>query len=153
MTLTQGQIDAIKALEDTDGRVTPQQVVDAAREKGSPLHPLFDWNARSAASKWWLVQAREIIGAVKYQVHTTETAYKVSGYVRDTEVDGQGYRSVTALRANPSSARESLIYTLEVAAGHLRRALDLAGPLGLAGDVDQLLQQIAGVQRVIEKAA
>jgi hypothetical protein len=57
------------------------------------------------------------------------------------------------LRSDPASARQSLIYTLEVAAGHLRRAQDIAQPLGLQGEVDQLLAQVMGVQRLIKLAA
>ena len=64
-----------------------------------------------------------------------------------------GYRAVTALRENPNSARESLIYALETAAGHLRRAYDLAEPLGLQGEIDRLVEQVAGVQRLLRTAA
>ena len=133
--------------------MTPQQVVDAARDTSNPLHALFDWNASAAAEKWWLHQAREIIGAVRIHVTTHDTVIKVPCYVVDTEADGAGYRSVAALKNDPASAKESLVYTLEVAAGHLRRAYDLAGPLGLQNEINALVRQITGLQQRAGKKA
>jgi hypothetical protein len=127
--------------------------VQAARDRRSPLHDLFDWSVKEAAEKWWLHQARVIIGAVEIHVTTEQFSYKASAYMRDTTADGQGYRSTVSLKADTPNARESLIFTLETAAGHLRRALDLAVPLGLAGEVDELLARVAGVQRVVRDRA
>jgi hypothetical protein len=74
-------------------------------------------------------------------------------YIVDTTVSGDGYRSVAAMKTDTPAARESLVYTLEIAAGHLRRAYDLAGPLGLEREIDALLAQIAGVARLAAKKA
>lgn len=153
MKLTPEQIASIRALEDAEGRVTPQQVIDAAKDKDSPLHGLFDWNKNEAAGKWWLHQAREIIGAVKVQFTTQTAVIAAPCYVVDTDAEGAGYRAVASLKADPESARSSLIYTLNVAAGHIRRAYDLAGPLGLQSDIDALLRQITGLQRAAGKKA
>lgn len=153
MTLTTDQIEAVRSLQDEDGRITPDVVVEEARRKSSPLHGLFEWDKAKAASIYWIAQAREIIGAVRIVVTNESSTVKAPLYVRDPEASGQGYRSVMALRSNPEQARESLIYTLEVAAGHLRRALDLASPLGLSVDIDRLIEQVVGVQRNIKQAA
>lgn len=153
MKLTQAQLAAIKALENDRGQITPRQIVQAAKNKRSPLHALFDWNKDTAAEHWWMHKARLILNAVTIQVTTQEFTYKASAYMVDTTVEGQGYRSVVALKGDTESARESLIYTLEMAAGQLRRALDLAAPLGLSREIDPLLAQIAGVRRVIEAKA
>lgn len=148
MKLTKAQIAAIKSLEDRHGRVTPRQVVAAARRKDSPLHRLFNWNVRDAADKWWLHRARIILGAVQLQVTTTQHETRVPAYVVDMDAEGAGYRSVVALRQDSDSARDSLVYTLEVASGHLQRALVLSGPLGLAKEIDALITQVVGVQRI-----
>ncbi len=153
MSLTQAQIEAIRSLEDESGRVTPQQVVTAARDKASPLHDLFDWNAKEAAGKWWLHQAREVIGAVRIQIVNTESAVKAPMYVKDTESAGAGYRSVASMRDDPAAARESLIYTLTVASGHLRRAYDLAKPLGLESEIEALVAHITGLRMSVSKVA
>jgi hypothetical protein len=154
MKLTEEQIAAIQALENEKGELTPDQVVEAAKPKGSVLHDLFVWDKALAARAHWIQTAREIIGAVRVVVTTATTTVRTPMYVRDPDANGQGYRSVSGLRADPAAARESLIYTLEVASGHLRRAFDLAGPLGLADEIDQLVVQVAGVQRLVrDKAA
>jgi hypothetical protein len=151
--LTEAQVSAIKTLENEHGQITPRQVVQAARDRHSPLHDLFDWNVKTAAEKWWMHRARVIIGAVEIHVTTETFSYKTSAYMVDTTVDGQGYRATYALKGDTANARDSLIYTLETAAGHLRRALDLAVPLGLSGDIDDLLLRVAGVQRVVQNRA
>lgn len=154
MKLTADQIAHLESLATARGQLAPSIVVEDAKLKSSPLHALFEWNVKKAAYTQWIQQAREIIASVTLVVTTNETTIRVPKYVRDPEANGaEGYRSVTALREDPVNARQSLVYTLEVAAGHLRRAYDLAQPLGLAGEVDTLLEQIAGVQRSLRVAA
>ena len=153
MKLTEQQIARLKALETARGELLPSAVVTDAKQKGSPLHSLFVWDKTKAAEMHWLDRAREIIGSVTVLVQRTEHTIKTPHYVRDPDATGEGYRNVDALRADPVSARQSLIYTLEVASGHLRRAFDLAEPLGLSGEIDELLAKVVGVQRQIKEAA
>lgn len=150
MKLTQAQIARIRTLENTTGHVTAPQIVKDAQNKRSPLHALFDWNVKAAAQKYWLWRAREILGAVTVVITNETTTVKAPVYVHVKET---GYQNVAHLRRDPAQARESLIYTLEMAAGHVRRAFDLATPLGLQREIDLLLEEIAGVQRVIRQAA
>lgn len=152
MKLTAAQVAAIKALETSSGRIAPQAVVKAAKHKASPLHGLFDWNVEAAAGRWWLQRAREIIGAVTVLVVNKETTISAPCYVVDMSVDGAGYRSAVSLKTDPESARDSLVYTLEVAAGHLRRAYDLAGPLGLELEIDALVRQIVGLTGTVRQS-
>lgn len=149
MKLTQTQIASVRALEDAEGTVKPQEVLQAAREKSHPLHSLFDWNVKRAAEKFWLHQARLILGAVMLQVVTTEFTFKSPAYVSTGQ--GQGYRSIVMLKDDPLAAQESLIHCLETAAGHLRRALDLASPLGMSGEIDQLILQVMNVTRTMQR--
>lgn len=151
MRLTQAQLQRIHALESKAGRLSAKALVADAKQKRSPLHALFDWRVRVAAEKWWLQRARQIIGAVTIQVVHSTATIKAPCYVVDTSVKGGGYRSVVALKADAASARQSLVYTLETAAGHLRRAYDLSASLGLEKEIDALLLQVASVQRVIQR--
>lgn len=153
MKLTQEQIARVNSLETARGEITPRAVVEDARAKSSPLHALFEWNNGKAADAYRLAQAREVIGSVTIEVVTRETTIHTPHYVRDTEANGQGYRSVTAIKSEPERARETLVYTLEIAAGHVRRALDLSVALGMTTEIDALLAQIIGVQRLIESKA
>lgn len=151
MKLTQAQLQRIRALESKGGRISAKRVLEDARKKSSPLHSLYDWNIKDAAYKWWLQRTRLIIASVTMQETTTHSVLKAPAYVVDTSTKGGGYRSVVALRDDKSQAVQSLLYTLETAAGHLRRAYDLAASLGLEHQIDDLLLQVASVQRVIEK--
>ena len=151
MKLTQAQLARIKGLENRKGQITARRVLDDARQMRSPLHALFNWDLKHAAERWWLHQARLIIGAVTIQVTNHESVIKTPCYVVDTSVKGDGYRSMVAMKGDSESARESLAFTLEVAAGHLRRAYDLAVPLGLTKEIDDLLARIAGVVRIVSK--
>lgn len=153
MKLTQAQLAHIKSLEDRSGRITAPRVVADARKASSPLHALFNWNVKHAAERWWLHRARLVIGAVTIQATHNHSVVKAPCYVVEVGAEGGGYRSVMSLRGDTVSARESLVYTLETAAGHLRRAYDLAVPLGLTGEIDALLTQIAGVKRMAEAKA
>jgi hypothetical protein len=153
MKLTEAQIARVRELETVRGEITPGAVVEDAKDKTSPLHSLFEWNKAKAAEAHWLTVAREVIGSVTLLVTTTEHQIKAPHYVRDPDANGQGYRSVTALRGDPDSAREALIYTLQVAAGHLRRAQDIAAPLGMQAEIDHLLMEIVGVQRALTQKA
>ncbi len=153
MKLTEKQTDRIHSLASERGGLKPSDIVEDAKDKRSPLHALFVWDVKKAAQQQWLHVAREIIGSVTLVVQTNECIIKTPAYVRDPEAKGEGYRSIVALQGDPVNARESLVYTLGVASGHLKRAYDLAQPLGLAAEVDQLVQQITGLQRIVRTAA
>lgn len=154
MTLTQEQIARVRSLEDVRGGVTPAAVVQDAKQKKSPLHGLFEWNLDKAAAAYWIDQARAIIGAVRVVVTNETTVVRAPVYVRDPSIGNeQGYRSTTALRSDPEQARESLILILRVAAGHIARAMELAEPLGLSGEVEGLIAEIVGLQQKARLAA
>lgn len=154
MTLTQEQIARVRSLQTPEEKITPDRVVEDARLKSSPLHSLFEWDKSKAASIYWLAQAREIIGAVEVITVNETTTVRRPFYVRDPDAKGeQGYVAVSRLRANPDAARESLIFTLRVASGHLSRALELAEPLGMSAEIDALIENVTGLQRKLRAAA
>lgn len=152
MKLTQAQVNRLESLEGHGRRLTPVSVVRDARKKSSPLHSLFEWNDGKAAQRWRLHWAREIIGSVIVVHESTERTFKCTGYVKDPDAKS-GYRHTDALKRSPAASRESLIFTLDVAAGHLRRAYDLSIALGLQHEIDALVEKIVGLKRTIEKAA
>ncbi len=47
------------------GYLTPQLVVELAKEKTHPLHSSFDWNDKSAGEKYRIEQANALIRKVK----------------------------------------------------------------------------------------
>src|SRR5210317_675994 len=69
------------------GKITPQQVLEAARNESSPLHSFFDWDDDVAAESWRLHQARTLIKSVKVEIITETTRIKAVGFVRDPSKD------------------------------------------------------------------
>ena len=57
--------EQLQAIYTEQGKLTPALVVDAARSPKHPLHARFDWNDKTAAQKYRLVQAAELIRSVK----------------------------------------------------------------------------------------
>ena len=62
-----------KISEQNDGRLTPEQVVAAAKSNRHPLHKHLEWNDERAAHSWRLQQARQIINIVMVDTEDGET--------------------------------------------------------------------------------
>jgi hypothetical protein len=60
--------DAQKVAEEIGkGRITPQEVLEKARDENSELHKCFEWDDSIAAEKYRLQQARAIIINLEYK--------------------------------------------------------------------------------------
>lgn len=53
--------DHLQALHDQFGTLTPELVVETARDPKHPLHDRFDWDDTIAAQKWRLEQAGQLL--------------------------------------------------------------------------------------------
>jgi hypothetical protein len=98
--MTQDQREYIEALESRSGKLSPLDVVEAARAKDSPIHGCFDWDDTEAANKWRLEQARELIRRVKIEIQYEETTIRTVKYVRDLneKPDECGYQNLMKTR-------------------------------------------------------
>ena len=63
--------EALQAIYDQHGELTPELVLKAARSKTSALHRFFTWDKDDAADKWLLHQAHTLIQRVKIRVRTS----------------------------------------------------------------------------------
>lgn len=126
------------------GRLTPELVVEAAKDKTSPLHGCFNWNVKAAAYQHWLYQARKLIMSVRVEITTTQFAVKAPAYVRDPAAPGgtQGFASLSRLRSDEEMAREAVIAEFSRAASALSRARAVAVALGLADEIEELRGQV-----------
>lgn len=152
MKLTDEQVQHLQSLEDRLGRITPDAVVEDAKQKNSPLHGLFEWDKGKAALAWWRETAREVIASVRLVVTTRQVSVPSMVYVRDPDMPGdeQGYRRVELMKRDPNMAREALIAELTRAAGYVNRCRSLALTLGLEAEVDGLMERIVGLQNMAE---
>lgn len=147
MSTKQDVIEALRAIEDAEGRLTPEAIVKAARPKGSPLHDRFEWDDRKAGHAFRLIQAQKLM-TIRLRITEERQSYSVPMYVHDPELppDQQGYRNVMRVRREPELAHEVLSAEMVRIAGNLRRARELAAVLGLA---DQIVEIEGKVEKFV----
>lgn len=67
--------DAQKVLEEIgDCRITPQEVLEKARDVNSELHKCFEWDDSIAAEKYRLHQARAVLINLVYKTEKKDVA-------------------------------------------------------------------------------
>jgi len=92
-------------IEQRDGVLTPEAVVDAAASLTSPLHSFFEWDDTKAGRHYRLQQARNLIGSL--YITPLATATKVSVDVRafpHIPGAGGGYVSQGTVASSPDLA-------------------------------------------------
>jgi hypothetical protein len=91
------------------GLLRPEDVVDAARDRKSPLHEQFDWDDSEAAGKWRIHQARQLIRVtVTYREEVKQNVRVFVSLTPDRENDGGGYRSMVAVLSDSESRKQLL---------------------------------------------
>ena len=131
---------AIKRLERDDGKLLPEDVLNAARDPKSPLHDHFTWDETEAAHKHNLHEARQLIRAVRIDVVINDVPIKVCGYVRDPECQANepGYRNINTVRREEDLARATLVDEMQRVISAVNRAKKLALLLGVKEDVENI---------------
>lgn len=137
------------------GRLTPEEVIEAARPKDSPLHACFTWNNAEAAGLQRLHEARALLRSVRVVVETEERVFKVIAYIRDPSrnSDEQGYVSTAVLRTDADLARAALVTEFGMAASALRRALEVADALQMRDEVKKHMDGISAMKHRVENRA
>lgn len=70
------------------GKLTPDIVLEEARNKSSVLHRFFEWNERTAASKFRIEQARLLLRIITVQIDGREP---VRAFVNIDVENGEGW--------------------------------------------------------------
>ena len=91
-----------------DGLLRPKDVVEAAKDEGSPLHEHFEWDDKLAGHQYRLGQARKLI--VRYEIVIDESAFpsRVS-LLKDRVTPGGGYRQIEDVLNNEDLKRELIL--------------------------------------------
>lgn len=66
------------------GRLTPDAIIEAARQPANPLHEHFPWDDAVAAHHFRREIARKLIGRIHVVVTVEHTTLSVPYYVRDS---------------------------------------------------------------------
>lgn len=128
---------------EVNGRLTPEQVVEAARDETSPLHTLFEWDDEKASHKYRLDQARSLIRSVRVEVRVDSRVVRAIGYIHDPGAGPrqQGYVRITNVTSD-QMAREAVMAELVRAQAALERARGIADVLDLTAELESLIEEI-----------
>lgn len=99
--------------------LSPDVIVEAAREASSPLHPYFEWDLAKAAAQMWREQAGYLVRSIRvtivYQERGTPTRFEVPAFV-SVKIGGKhAYTPVRRVLDNPellAQARASALREL-----------------------------------------
>jgi hypothetical protein len=126
------------------GKISPPDVVDAARNQNHPLHHRFIWDDAEAAEVQRLATARTLIREVEVRIVVRNQTIAVPYFVRDPDLTAReaGYVSIRTLAKDPDAVHEALVGEFQRVASALTRARGLAIAFGLEKDVDRLLSEV-----------
>lgn len=91
---------------ESEGRLTPQALVDASRPEDAPLHGCFEWNDSVAAEKWRQTQAAYIIRSV--EVTVDESCEPTRAFVATVTDDSREYHAIGYVLRS-SDGRDALL--------------------------------------------
>lgn len=100
------KLDALLAIRDADGMITPEGVLARAQNPKSPLHAAFEWDDEKAAVQYRLEQARALVRS--YKVKIPELNVNIRRFTSIETADGRGYDETTRVLDNPFLRRQLL---------------------------------------------
>lgn len=123
------------------GVLTPEAVVEDAKQKNSPLHALFEWDVKKAAHHHWLETARGLIRSVRVEVHIDSRKVSTVAYVRDPTAppEKQGYVRTATLKSDQDLAREALEQEFSRITAAMHRARELSVYFGLKDELEGMI--------------
>lgn len=131
--------EVLGRLEHPNGDLDPADVVEAARDPASPLHPFFEWNNDEAAEQWRIGQARLLIRRVKIQVTVHDVPMDVVRYVRNPDQAG-AYSNIVRIRSDESRSRRTVLDEMSRVSQAAKRARAVAAVLGNVEQVDEIIR-------------
>lgn len=139
---------ALTQIVQRDGILTPQSVVQEARDSNSPLHSLFDWDNDSAGEKYRIWQARQVINHQKVTVKDREVRQYYSLRMVEGEEVMQSYVSIEQVLSNDSLYKQALgvaVRDLESWRKKYEELAELKGVISIKklGQVKQQIETVA----------
>lgn len=104
-----GLRDALQAIYDQHGQLTPELVVEAARPPDSPLHDRLEWDDSKAGESWRRSQASELIRSVRIAYTKPDgKPGEVRGFFAVRTEEGYGYHPTDKAANDPFLTRLAL---------------------------------------------
>jgi hypothetical protein len=98
----------LESLEDENGLIMPEAVVEFAKDPKTALHSRFEWNDSEAAHQYRVEQARRLIRVFVTVETVAETPVRAFVSLPSDRKAGGGYRSMPAVMSDEERYRELL---------------------------------------------
>ena len=92
----------LETLYDRFGHLTPDIVIDAAKDPGSAMHDYFEWDDAEAAHKYRKWQGRMIINSIRIVGPDDDTPRIMNVSVKYVDGGGRGYQKTTVAAKDQS---------------------------------------------------
>jgi hypothetical protein len=143
--------DRINALYKKHGTITPDIVIEDAKNPKSPLHGSFEWDLEKAAMEAWRETARRIIRSVTIVITTESHRVAVPRYVRtpDAVANVQSYSDTAVLKTDHERAIDAMMGEIERLETIVDRVRKISMALDLENEVNIISKNIASIRRKI----
>jgi hypothetical protein len=123
-----------------NGRMTPANVLSDASRSESPLHPLFEWDDKKAATQYRLAQANYIIRGIVVTLKAPgkEEPATIRAFVNVVEGKAQHYTSAAAAMTDPALREQVLKKAWDELQQWRKRYAELREFASLFATMDQL---------------
>lgn len=121
-TKKERMVKELKFLEEQNGKLKPEDVVECAKDIASALHDRFTWDDSVAGHNYRVWQARQLIATVYVKVENRGKQVETRAWVNIDTRDGseRGYVSVQRALVN-DNWREALLRDAKVEMKHFRQ--------------------------------
>ena len=151
MRLTDEAKAELRRIEDRRGRLTPEQVVQAAEPEDSALHACFEWDNDAAGHAWRIEQARELIRRVRIEVTVEERTFRVVRYVRDPQRGPSEAGYMATMKVQSRSVADMMRAELGAVSADLSRVCSLADARSAA--LPGLAAKVRGIKDQVDRLA
>ena len=148
--------ESLSQIEQEEGGVTAEAVVDAARPEEAPLHPCFTWDDSVAAEEYRKGEARNLVRVVQVEVEEQQPAVTAFVNVRMTDpgtnntttayVSGKKVAQNVGMFDHAWRAAKSRVDSAQRSLEDLERMVEAYGGEADKDRVDLVRQAIEGVK-------
>lgn len=142
-----------KIAEEQGGDLTPDAVIEAAKNPANILHSCFDWDVNRAALENWRAVARGLIREVRVVIKTSLRQVSTVAYVRDPNRnhDEQGYIALTSVERRSAEANAIIDAELDRIIAAVNRARGVAEVLGVSSRFEKLLATVVEIKQELSE--
>jgi hypothetical protein len=128
-------------------RLKPQDVVEAARSKRSPIHGQFTWDDKEAGEILRLAEARALIRSIVVVNSANPNADRQRAFISIADGEGRAYRPLKVIQDDPQLQLLLLQQALRDLQAFQKRYRDLADVCTLVAVAERALRGRLGEQQ------